>query len=187
MLKKLNELINSDEFKSKIENPFYVVHTSDYPFSQECHWKSLIVNKRKPYTYRIYTIIDGLRVCLHRFDECDNTESFPHPHPWPGAFKILKGGYEMDVGQSFNGVDKPPYMAKFFLTAGCWYEIDHPYMWHQISPFGETYTIMVNGPEWPETVKHSACRTTKGKDLQTLSPDEVEEQLKVFRTLLYGI
>ena len=34
-------------------------------------WDSLIVNRRKPYTYRVFTTLpNGLRLCLHKFDPC---------------------------------------------------------------------------------------------------------------------
>lgn len=45
-------------------------------------WVSLIINRRKPWTYRVFKMFDDVRVCLHAFDECSQDEAFPHPHPW---------------------------------------------------------------------------------------------------------
>ena len=65
-------------------------------------WDSLIVNRRKPYTYRVFTTLPtGLRLCLHKFDPCHTHEAFTHPHPWPGAFIILEGKYKMMSGYSY--------------------------------------------------------------------------------------
>ena len=54
-------------------------------------WDSLIVNRRKPHTYRAFTFDGDLRICLHRFEPCEASEAFMHPHPWPGAFLVLDG------------------------------------------------------------------------------------------------
>ena len=67
-------------------------------------WDSLIVNRRKPYTYRVFTTLpNGLRLCLHKFDPCHTHEAFSHPHPWAGAFAVLQGKYKMTVGYSCGG------------------------------------------------------------------------------------
>jgi len=54
-------------------------------------WGSLVINRRKPHTYRVFRQFGEYRVCLHRFESCSEEEAFPHPHPWPGAFLLLKG------------------------------------------------------------------------------------------------
>ena len=54
------------------------------------NWKSLVINRRKPFTYRAFYQLGDIRICLHRFEECDEHEAFYHPHPWPGALKCLK-------------------------------------------------------------------------------------------------
>ena len=33
-------------------------------------WDSLIVNRRKPWTYRVFRKFGEYRVCLHAFDHC---------------------------------------------------------------------------------------------------------------------
>src|ERR1044072_4917851 len=88
----------------------------------EKRWDSLIINRRKPHTYRIFTNFEILdydgtlntyRVCLHKFDPCNTEEAFAHPHPWPGAFCILKGKYKMNIGYSLNRYCKPENVAEF--------------------------------------------------------------------------
>ncbi len=54
-------------------------------------WGSLVINRRKPFTYRAFTTWRGYRVCLHRFESCDEEEAVLHPHAWPGAFAIVQG------------------------------------------------------------------------------------------------
>jgi len=54
-------------------------------------WDSLIVNRRKPHTYRASRMYGDWRICLHRFDHCSEKQAFRHPHPWPGGFFVLGG------------------------------------------------------------------------------------------------
>lgn len=145
---------------------------------------SLIVNRRKPYTYRVFTHINNLRVCLHKFDPCDTHESFMHPHPWPGAFIILKGSYKMKIGYSASRTDKPQDVLELILKAGSRYEITNPLTWHAITPLETTYTVMVNGEPWDAETAHVNVVTTKGKDLDKMEPDRLLEHLAVFSFLL---
>ena len=142
-------------------------------------WDSLVINRRKPYTYRMFTQLGENRVCLHRFETCNEEEAFFHPHPWPGAFKILKGSYKMKIGHSKDRVSEPEDVADFILTAGSSYEIVNPLTWHSVVPLETTYTIMINGPAWENA--HEQVRTTKGKDLGEMAYDELVEQIRFFR------
>jgi hypothetical protein len=148
-------------------------------------WDSLIINKRKPHTYRIFTQIGDYRVCLHKFDVCDETESFYHPHPWPGAFIVLSGSYLMDVGRSVDRLSAPKEVMSLKLTRNSMYEITDPLTWHKITPLEPTYTVMINGEPWDkETVAHTAVRTTKGKDLEKMSLLYTEAELVKFAQLI---
>lgn len=151
-------------------------------------WDSLIVNRRKPYTYRVFTQLDnGYRLCLHKFDVCSDHEAFVHPHPWPGAFKILRGAYKMDIGYSQDRESPPSPVLSTIMTAGSYYEITNPLTWHSVIPLQETWTVMVNGEPWPFEYAHKDIRTTKGKDLDKMPQDELEEHLDMFNFLLrYG-
>ena len=151
-------------------------------------WDSLIVNRRKPHTYRVHTMLpNGLRLCLHKFNPCDTHEAFLHPHPWPGAFMILSGSYEMEVGFSPDRVSLPSHVLKVYLPKGAKYEIICPLTWHSVTPLETTYTIMVNGPAWAADYAHKDVRTTAGKDLDRMPEDELLEHLNIFKKLFVAL
>ena len=146
-------------------------------------WDSLIVNRRKPYTYRVFTTLpNGLRLCLHKFDPCDTHEAFSHPHPWPGAFTILNGSYQMSVGYSVNKEAKPDLATSMELTKYSCYEIINPLTWHSVVPLETTYTVMINGAPWEPDVAHVDVKTTKGKDLDKMPEEDLLKHLASFRT-----
>lgn len=149
------------------------------------NWDSLIVNRRKPYTYRVFTQLpNGLRLCLHKFDPCHDHEAFSHPHPWPGAFVILEGRYKMQVGYSTERLSQPMQVTTLILPRFSMYEIISPLTWHSVIPLETTYTVMVNGEPWPADVAHKDVRTTKGKDLDKMPEDELIEHLAKFQHLV---
>lgn len=148
-------------------------------------WDSLIVNRRKPYTYRVFTKLpSGHRVCLHKFDKCSDHEAFAHPHPWPGAFKILSGAYRMEVGYSVDRESPSNPVISTIMTAGSYYEITNPLTWHSVIPLEETWTVMVNGEPWTADVAHKDVRTTKGKDLDKMPEEELLAHLTKFKSLI---
>jgi hypothetical protein len=168
MLNKLLELINSGKLSELIK------------LSQ---WDSLVINRRQPITYRLFTRMDDLRICLHKFKPCDRHESFYHPHPWPAAFVVLSGGYYMRTGRykDFNS-DENDSNVSVYLRSGSGYEMTDPLLGHSITPVTDTYTIMINGPEYEK--QHIGCRRTKGKDLEKLSDRDKEDALLVFNALI---
>lgn len=132
-------------------------------------WDSLIINRRKPHTYRIFKSFEppsDLRVCLHVFDACDAEDAFPHPHPWPGAFLMLQGEYIHTVGYSLDLESPPTFLYREVIRPFTMYEITHKQTWHTVQPTQRTFTVMINGPAWEG---HTETRTTKGKDLDSLS------------------
>lgn len=147
-------------------------------------WDSLIINRRKPVTYRAFTMLGDIRLCLHKFEYIDNKseEAFLHPHPWPAAFYIVAGAYLMEVGYTNDRQEKDPKVIyKTELRAGSSYEIADPLTWHRITPItSEVYTVMLNGPAWSPDVAHTAVRTTKGKDLEKMTPDALASHLAFF-------
>lgn len=169
MLKLLKQYIND--------------HTIAGLLTDRSKWDSLIVNRRKPHTYRVFTYFGNNRICLHRFDPCDRHESFDHPHPWPGAFLLLKGSYRMKIGHSPDRISPPVPVADFVLHAGSAYEISDPLTWHSVTPLETTYTLMLNGPTWGPEVAHKDVRTTKGKDLDKMPEDELLAHLNIFAEL----
>jgi hypothetical protein len=148
-------------------------------------WDSLIVNRRKPHTYRVFTQVDDLRICLHKFNTCDRHEAFAHPHPWPGAFIIMQGSYHMDTWFSPSRTESYRHkVASFVLTKHSKYEIINPLTWHSVIPLETTYTVMVNGPAWDKEVAHVDVRRTAGKDLDKMPADELAHHLNIFQLLV---
>ncbi len=145
-------------------------------------WDSLIINKRQPYTYRVFRQYGNYRACLHAFDPCESTESFSHPHPWPGAFLLLKGSYIHSMGGSFDLEGQPEFFERSILRSYSMYEIINPRTWHSVQPLERTYTLMVNGEPW--ATPHKAVRTTKGKDLLVMEPEQLKVHLDEFKVLL---
>lgn len=150
----------------------------------DSNWDSLIVNKRKPFTYRVFANVGDYRICLHKFDPCHTHEAFIHPHPWEGAFTLLQGKYQMKIGQAINREDLPTAWTEFILAPGSIYQIISPLTFHNVVPLETCYTVMVNGKPFPPEVAHVKTVTTKGKDLDKMPPDELKQHLAHFRKLL---
>lgn len=149
---------------------------------EDHEWDTLVINKRKPYTYRIFRQFGEYRVCLHKFDPCQSEESFPHPHPWPGAFMVLRGRYMHSVGVSPDLVSQPELVYQQEVGPYSPYSITDPKIWHSVQPLQPTYTIMVNGA--PFENPHKAVRTTKGKDLKVMDDKAKYKLLSEFEDLL---
>ncbi len=148
-------------------------------------WDSLIINKRHPHTYRAMYQNGPYRICLHRFEECEPEDAFYHPHPWPGAFKILKGAYRMKIGYAASRIIEPKPVATFIMSAGSSYEITDPLTFHTVEPLGgDCYTVMVSGEPWDRDTTHQQCRTTKGAQLEKMSELTLKLHLETFRDLL---
>jgi len=147
-------------------------------------WDSLIINRRKPWTYRVFRQFGDYRVCLHAFDACDVHEAFLHPHPWPGAFLVLEGSYIQKLGfsQTKDKDSVPDMFYRELLSAGSCYEILDQRIWHSVQPLTRCYTIMLNGKPWDEP--HQAVKTTKGKDLEKMLPYDLNEHKRHFQRLL---
>lgn len=152
-------------------------------------WDSLIINRRKPFTYRAFHIFkggefDGIRVCLHKFDPCDEVEAFFHPHPWPSAMMVLVGQYKMRVGGDDDlNCSKPSIFAELILAPGSQYSMADPGGWHSVQPLETCYSVMVNGPPWGDLAS-PAAPTTKGKDLDKMDNDGLHRHLATFHSLL---
>jgi len=153
-------------------------------------WDSLIVNRRKPHTYRVFTTLEnGNRICLHKFNPCDTHEAFQHPHPWPGAFIVLQGSYLMQIGTCKDREDRYPRpVSSHILRRWAAYEILEPLTWHSVVPLETTFTVMINGKPFDASVAHTEVRRTAGKDLDKMPEDELLAHLEIFRLLVleYG-
>lgn len=158
-------------------------------------WQSLIINRRKPHTYRAFLFpekfssapeLDGTRICLHRFEPCEEKDAFLHPHPWPSAMLILSGRYRMRIGASETNQigNKPIIVLDEILSAGCVYSMTEPRGWHAVQPLTTCYSIMINGQPWAPSDVHGDAPTTKGKDLEKMDHEKLLSHLDMFKILL---
>lgn len=146
-------------------------------------WESLVINRRKSHTIRLWRMFGDERVCCHIFEPCLEEETFAHPHPWPGEFFILKGKYKQEIGLSTSINSPPTWHFSSIYEKGSSYVIDNKFTWHKVTPLETTYTIMKNGK--PFENPHSEVRTTKGKDLESLNDISREIQQIKFANLIY--
>lgn len=143
-------------------------------------WDSIVVNRRKPYTYRAFIFHGVYRICLHRFDPCEEHEAFFHRHPWDSRIWLLDGFYEMVVGHCPMGEENPvPLLKTEFYGEGSGYESFNPEFWHKVIPHTTCYSVMVNGPRI-----NAGAPTTDGKDLDKMSDLDLLAHLDRFKKLL---
>lgn len=160
-----------------------LANLSEILVNPEIKWNSLVINRRKPVTYRVFAMVGDYRICLHKFEPCDTHEAFMHPHPWPGAFIILKGCYRMKLGYTCGGLEdhSPTDVCELILQAGSMYAMDSRHAWHSVIPLETTYTVMINGKSWEDP--NTAVRRTDGKDLDRLQLEELEDAIALYRQL----
>ena len=156
----------------------------DY-LSDFSRWDSLIVNRRKPHTYRAFTLRpNGTRICLHRFEPCEQEEAFAHPHPWPAACKVLKGVYRMRIGFSEHGWTKPDGWMTTDLSEGSTYAMTDEWAFHSVQPLTTCYSLMINHK--PFDCPHELAPTTKGKDLDKMTEQQLWDHLGDFKDIIQG-
>lgn len=156
----------------------------DYILEGSSTWESLIINRRKPVTYRLWRMLpDGNRVCLHKFLPCHENEAFAHPHGWGAEFVVLEGRYVEDIwyGNSPKCLTQQPVCSTVHAR-GSWHEIDNPWTWHKIVPQVQTFTVMVNGPAYDNSLP--SVKTTKGKDLLRMGDDDKKALLQTFDIMM---
>jgi len=146
-------------------------------------WTSVVIDRRKPHTFRAFTLWDETRICLHRFEPCEAEDSFPHRHPWPSSMLILHGTYEMRVGHTPDlESGEPAEVIRLSLGRGSIYEMNERQTWHQVIPRTRCYSLMINGPYWDEA--HRRAPRTAGKGLVEMTSEELQSHLADFRELL---
>ena len=166
-----------DQLKKLLADICVDTHT----FNAHTHWDSLVINRRKPHTYRIFKQYGDYRVCLHKFEPCEEHEAFGHPHPWAGAFLVLKGECTQYIGLSTSDTG-PVWCYKELIRPGTMYEITKPMTWHRIQPLKTTWTVMINREPW--RYPHVDVKTTKGKDLEKMDDKSKKEHLSTFYMLI---
>jgi hypothetical protein len=92
----------------------------------------------------MYLDWEGITVNLHMFTPTDG-ELVWHPHPWPAAFMITDGSYELQLGLSEDG-SSPDSIGPVIMSAGSYYQMISPDEWHSVRPLERTFTIAVQGP-----------------------------------------
>ena len=146
-------------------------------------WESLVINKRKPVTFRAFTMYNDQRICLHRFEACTESEAFIHPHQWPCRVLVLQGNYHMLVGSSKTIDDvHPQFVMDMHLTKGSSYTMERENTWHAVHPKSLCYSLMVNGPRYEDP--NAAAPSTSGKGLVAMDSLELTAHLTNFKTLL---
>lgn len=109
-------------------------------------WKGLYADSEKPHLKRLWRPWNEYRINLHHFTACQDTEEFPHPHPWKMVVRILEGTYLMGLGRASDLLTPPKMIYKKYYP-GEYYEMLEEDEWHAIRPLGaEALTIMVSGP-----------------------------------------
>ncbi|MGK7943504.1 MAG: hypothetical protein AB4058_03455 [Microcystaceae cyanobacterium] len=146
-------------------------------------WESIVINKRKPYTYRAFMMYKETRICLHRFEACEAHESFAHPHPWPSSMLILEGDYDMDLffTSDLKSSELLP-VINVSLSSGSIYHIKEQKTWHKVIPRTICYSLMINGSRW--SYPHRYAPTTKGKGLKPMAETVLQDHLSKCQQLI---
>jgi|SRR5271166_217534 len=145
-------------------------------------WQTLDVDYEPPHVERLFTQFeDDYRLFLHVIYPCE--KALFHPHPWPSAVKVLKGGiYEMGVGFG-QGSYTPLEILTLELRDGSAYEMIDPDAWHYVRPVHvPSMSIMVTGPKWPA----KRWAPTPDFPLKPLSREARAKQLTMFRAYYQG-
>ncbi len=146
-------------------------------------WESIVINKRKPHTYRAFIHHEDTRICLHRFEPCRREDSFPHPHPWPSSMLILSGEYDMAVAHTSDLESaEPMHVIDLTLNAGSVYHMNDRHTWHQVIPRTQCYSLMINGPRWENA--HNRAPSTGGKGLEAMPEHVLADHLAKSRELI---
>jgi len=146
-------------------------------------WDSIVINKRKPHTYRAFIQQDDTRICLHYFEACEPEESFAHPHPWPSSMLILSGEYDMVVAHTPDLLSRElSPVINVSLSAGSTYHMNDRHTWHQVIPRTSCYSLMINGPRWEDA--HQRAPSTGGKGLEPMPENVLVEHLNKSRELI---
>lgn len=148
-------------------------------------WQNLLINKREPSTLRIFLKEGDYRYMIQRFEPCTEGEALGHPHGWPGAFMVLSGAYVHTVGYAKSLTDRPHWHMRQVLQKGTIYEMVNPLCWHKVQPTVPTYSIGITGPNYG--TPHKFVRTTKGKNLPSVTKECQDEHLKYVYSLMIGM
>jgi len=95
---------------------------------------------------------------------------------------MLDGEYVHSIGYSPDLDSEPTFIFEEIVRPFSAYQIVDRQTWHKVQPTKTSYTLMINGAPWDE--QHAATVTTKGKDLDKFTDEELKNHLDVFDSLL---
>jgi len=160
---------------------------------EKAEWKGRRAINNNPIIDRIYTIVDGIRVCLHIMYPCDTHETMWHSHGWPSYLELVHGQQQVGCGldrEGYNergitivptgaaGIDCPEIEDVMYLERGSSYSMPVNEAWHYVRPFaGPSFSIMVNGPLLDTN------RTAAG-NRNCMTAEEVETYKHIWKSLL---
>lgn len=147
---------------------------------------------RESVVFRIERPWEDCMVRLNYFqpDPTDRPPNYEtlHPHRWRGAFRIVEGGYDMDLAYLYDEKDDAPTkISTLFFGAGASYSMEDPRLWHAVRKDIDTYTICLCGPEFPnrDLIHIAERRVTKyGRGRiwkKPMTVKEIDDQLAVYR------
>ena len=119
-------------------------------------------------------------VRLHRFSTTRAGEEIMHHHRWPGAFRIVSGGYRVAFGRSDTaaGWPGPAREIEVDLRAPSAYAMEHVDVWHSLRVEETTRTLVLALPDWPGANRPNPPNEMKAR---LMTDVEVEETLAIYR------
>lgn len=151
-------------------------------------WLHLAVTYELPHVDRLWRQYGEHRILLHRIHALPfGAEAMWHPHEWPSAVLIVRGGYHMSIAgtrlrevQEIVEGDSEPItsykqvrdrvLADVELVAGSSYEMTNRDAWHVVRPQELTWSVMLTGPRWSNAVPFDKPRNP-GPRLSNDHPD----------------
>jgi hypothetical protein len=108
-------------------------------------WDSQFIDYDNPTLHRMFRKYKDYTINLHKFIPT-NAPIVYHPHPWPAAFIISAGSYEMYFGYGRWKVTEP--IGPVVLRKGSYYQMTNIKEWHSVRPLEKTYTLVVEGSNY---------------------------------------
>ena len=149
-------------------------------------WNTLDVDYFPPRVERLWTQYGEFRIFLHTIHQTKE-KCLYHKHRWPGAFKQLKGSYEMGITYSEKEISSDdahalPDVAKFIISEGSYYEMTQTDALHYVKPITDiSHSIMLTKSLYPEAEYRKEVTLNK---LHSLSDDRKMELINIFKSLL---
>lgn len=146
-------------------------------------WKSKKIRYQYPHVDRLMIPWGDLRISIHYIHPCERAKCYVHPHPWPSAIRVLSGIYETGLYNRpwFGLQEEASPEVRVTGSRGFDYEMVDPKVSHYVWTATGSYSLMVMGPKWEETIPNP-LQEPEGP----LSQGEEGALLQVFARLLAG-